>query len=172
MPSSSSPVGKRKNEGARVPVLDERLHHSQRSEDWLGIFLETSVMTLNSPAMVISLNLPRHPWLFCYNSTSWNPNTKFCLQMPNTSQQHDRKIHLQSRKEKVSRKQPVSFHQGKAPHQSPLGVYNLTYVGKPVKGKPGDNPRSSSQLKSRILSWIALQIKLIALSKINFKGNF
>jgi len=57
--SSYSSAGKRKNEGAREPLLEERPHHSLKSEDWLGIFLATSVIGyLNSFAMVVSPNLP------------------------------------------------------------------------------------------------------------------
>lgn len=49
---------------------------------------------LNSFAMVVSPNSPRSSWLFSYNSTSRNPNAKFCLHISSTSQQHPWKIHL------------------------------------------------------------------------------
>lgn len=68
---------------------------------------------LKSSAIVVSPNLPRSSWLFSYNSTPWNPNTKFCLHIPSTSQQHSWKIHPQSHEQKVTTKKPAPFHQEK-----------------------------------------------------------
>lgn len=59
---------------------------------------------LNSFEMVVSPNLPRLSWLLSCNSTSWNPNAKFCLHTPSMSQQHPWKIHVQSHEQKVTTK--------------------------------------------------------------------
>lgn len=107
----------RQNEEQRCQGASARWKIASFSEKWRLARNFSSNFShhsyLKSSAMVISPNLPRPSWLFSYNSTPWNPNTKFCLHIPSTSQQHPWKIHLQSQEQKVTTKKPAPFHQEK-----------------------------------------------------------